>query len=168
MSLVRGEDFIEESAFVAESSSTAPSPTIVELLSDPSRRRITASGFFLGFLAIGFDPLFALWNYTPIALGGLGRETREIGLLLSIAAVAGMLLNGLVFHRLDGRFGSQRVFVATMSLWFIVFIAMAIIAAIVRTFGASSDSAGLAQLIVLWIATLGVLLVQKMSTLAYP
>ncbi|KAG9049772.1 hypothetical protein FS837_009188 [Tulasnella sp. UAMH 9824] len=168
MSLVQGGDVIEESAVVAELSSVAPSPTIVELLSDPSRRRIIASGFFLGFLAIGFDPLFALWNYTPIALGGLGRETREIGLLFSIAAVAGMLLNGFVFHRLDGRFGSQRVFVAGMSLWSIIFIAMAIIAAIVRAFEASSACAGSAQLIGLWFATLGVLLVQKMSTLAYP
>lgn len=55
-----------------------------------------------------------------------------------------------------------------MSLWSIIFIAMAIIAAVVRIFGASPDYAGSAQLIGLWFATLGVLLVQKMSTLAYP
>lgn len=82
MSLVQGEDVSEESAVVPELSSAAPLPTTAELLSDPSRRRIIASGFFLAFFAIGFDPLFALWNYTPIALGGLGREVitfRNLG-----------------------------------------------------------------------------------------
>lgn len=74
MSLVQGDDVTEESAVVAELSSAAPLPTTMELLSDPSRRRIIASGFFLAFLSLGFEPLFALWNYTPISLGGLGRE----------------------------------------------------------------------------------------------
>ncbi|KAG8935854.1 hypothetical protein FRC00_010225, partial [Tulasnella sp. 408] len=163
-----GEDVTEESAVVAELSSAAPLPTTVELLSDPSRRRIIASGFFLAFLTLGFEPLFALWNYTPISLGGLGREAHEIGLLLSTAAVVGMILNAFVFHRLDGRFGSRAVFVTAMSLWSIVFIAMAVIAVIVRAYGASLDFTGSAQIRGLWFATLCVLLVQKMSSLAYP
>ncbi|KIO23296.1 hypothetical protein M407DRAFT_78253 [Tulasnella calospora MUT 4182] len=168
MSLVQEEDGIEESALVAELSSPAPLPTTMELLSDPSRRRIIASGFFLAFFAIGFDPLFALWNYTPVALGGLGREPYEIGLLLSTAAVVGMLLNGFVFHRLEQRFGSLTLFVTGISLWSINFAAMPIISAIVRTSGVSSDFAGSTRVSGLWFATLGLLLVEKMASLAYP
>ncbi|KAG8917888.1 hypothetical protein FRC00_013097 [Tulasnella sp. 408] len=168
MSLVQGEDVTEESAVVAELSSAAPLPTTMELLSDPSRRRIITSGFFLAFFAIGFDPLFALWNYTPIALGGLGRESHEIGLLLSTAAIVGMFLNAFVFHRLQRRFGSLTLFVTGISLWSINFVAMPLISAILRTYGASSDGAGPTQFRVLWLATLSVLLVEKMASLAYP
>ncbi|KAG8953345.1 hypothetical protein FRC04_002755 [Tulasnella sp. 424] len=168
MSLVQAEDTTYGSATAAELSSPTPLPTTVELLSDPSRRRIIAAGFCLAFFAIGFDPLFALWNYTPIPLGGLGRETHEIGLLLSTAAIVGMILNGFVFHRLERRFGSLTVFITGMSLWSINFIAMPIISALVRTLGESADYAASPHLKGVWFAAFCVLLVEKMASLAYP
>lgn len=76
----RKENSLSEEGRTAEPVDTAPLPTTKELLSDPLRSRIIAAGFCLAFFAIGFDPLFALWNYTPIPLGGLGREA---GVLIS-------------------------------------------------------------------------------------
>ncbi|KAG8942034.1 hypothetical protein FRC04_003882 [Tulasnella sp. 424] len=140
----------------------------VELLSDPSRRRIIGAGFCLTFFGVGFESLFALWNYTPIHLGGLGRETQEIGLLLSTAAIFGMALSGFVFHRLERRFGSLTLFITGMSMWSINFIAMPIISALVRTPGESADDAASPQLKGVWFAALGVLLVAKMASLAFP
>ncbi|KAG9009629.1 hypothetical protein FRB90_008257 [Tulasnella sp. 427] len=168
MSLGESDNSLAGSVIPREGSSTVPLPTTVELLSDPLRRRIIAAGFCLAFFAIGFDPLFSLWNYTPIPLGGLGRETREIGLLLSTAALVGMFLNAFVFHRLERRFGSLTLFITGMSLWSINFIAMPIISAVLRTFGMSVESSESPQIAGLWFATLSVLIVEKMASLAYP
>ncbi|KAG8961328.1 hypothetical protein FRC00_012572 [Tulasnella sp. 408] len=53
-------------------------PTARQLLSDPLVRRLVMASFAMASLGLGFDALFVLFAYTPIGLGGLGRQDSYI------------------------------------------------------------------------------------------
>lgn len=58
---------------------------IKRLLSQSHIRAVLGSAFMISFLNIGFDALFALYSYTSIALGGIGRSVRIILFSLSFS-----------------------------------------------------------------------------------
>ncbi|KAG8882126.1 hypothetical protein FRB97_008692 [Tulasnella sp. 331] len=71
----------------------APSPsTFSELISSSIVRRILLAIFSQNVVAMGFEVIFALFAYTPLELGGLGRNPAEIGVSLAVAAILGSIL----------------------------------------------------------------------------
>lgn len=72
------------------------------------------------FLAIGFDVVFVLWSYTPLALGGLQREPKEIGAVLSVAGAVGIASTLVIFPYLHQRFKTIPLFTASLATWGVV------------------------------------------------
>ncbi|KAG8914859.1 hypothetical protein FRC01_003887 [Tulasnella sp. 417] len=108
-------------------------PTAWQLLSDPLVRRLVAASFAMSSLGLGFGALFALFAYTPIGLGGLGREPAEIGLAMSALGVAGIFITGFVYPRVHQRFDCRNVFVFCMSMWPVVYTLLPVTGIIART-----------------------------------
>ena len=55
-------------------SEEAEPASMMQLLSIPSIRALTISGFISSFLILAFDVVFTLFCYTPVDAGGLGLE----------------------------------------------------------------------------------------------
>ncbi|KAG8981009.1 hypothetical protein FRC05_003909 [Tulasnella sp. 425] len=110
------------------------------LLADPAVRYVVLTGFCMSFLAIGFDVVFVLWSYTPLALGGLQREVcllstdygrdtedlnhlskpKEIGAVLSVAGAVGIASTLVIFPYLHQRFKTIPLFTASLATWGVV------------------------------------------------
>lgn len=80
---VKAKESLEDSSSAQSYASTdvgstksddQPPPTVSQLLSDPFVRRLVLASFAMAGLGLGFDALFVLFAYTPIGLGGLGRQ----------------------------------------------------------------------------------------------
>jgi len=72
-----------------------------------------------GFVIIGFQELTALWMATGVKYGGLGFTTDKIGMALLWPALCSVILQPIIFGRIERRIGGIR----TLQI-FLVFLAI--------------------------------------------
>ncbi|KAG8914587.1 oxidation resistance protein 1 [Tulasnella sp. 417] len=66
--------------------------TAPEIIRDPIIRRILVSYTFLALVTVSIDAVWVLWLYMPIAKGGVGFTTSQIGIILSCRRVGTVAL----------------------------------------------------------------------------
>ncbi|XP_047130219.1 uncharacterized protein LOC101237218 isoform X1 [Hydra vulgaris] len=88
--------------------------SIVELCSDKYVVLIIIMFGISGFCIIGFSELSALWMATSLNYGGLSFDTDKIGIALLVPAVLSVVLQPILFSRLERRFGGILTLQATI------------------------------------------------------
>jgi hypothetical protein len=58
------------------------------------------------FVQVIFDEVYSLWAVTKPADGGLDFKPKDIGLSLSFLGLAALAIQLLVYHRIQGKYGS--------------------------------------------------------------
>ncbi|KAG9015942.1 hypothetical protein FRB90_004118 [Tulasnella sp. 427] len=139
------------------------------LLANPTVRRVVCAGFIMEFLMIGFDTVFVLWSYTPLALGGLERKPAEIGLVLSLVGTFGIACTTVVFPYLHERFKSVPLFTTCITFFGLVYAMVPFVELIVRKVLPSvSPGQPAPPLGGLWGLILALLLAARTGAMAYP
>ncbi|KIO34744.1 hypothetical protein M407DRAFT_210146 [Tulasnella calospora MUT 4182] len=143
-------------------------PTARQLLSDPLVRWLVLASFVMASLGLGFNALFVLFAYTPIRLRGLDRQPAEIGLAMSALGVAGILITGFVYPRVQQRFDCRNVFVFCMSMWPIVYTLLPITGMIARTtLPSSNDDFPPPPLGGIWVYVISTLFLVRIGFLSF-
>ncbi|KAJ7690121.1 major facilitator superfamily multidrug-resistance, DHA1 sub-family [Mycena rosella] len=89
----------------------AAPPPLRDLFVRPVLIAIANHGL-LAFCHMANEALIPLFFATPISLGGLGLEPREIGLILGLAGLCNAFVQILLAGRVIRRYGARRMFTA--------------------------------------------------------
>ncbi|KIO26876.1 hypothetical protein M407DRAFT_23822 [Tulasnella calospora MUT 4182] len=90
--------------------------TVPEIIRDPIIRRVLGAYIFLAIVATSIEAAWILWLYMPIAKGGVGFTTSQIGVILSCVGVLATFINLVVFPPLQRRVGTVALYRAGMWL----------------------------------------------------
>ncbi|KAG8975286.1 hypothetical protein FRC05_006229 [Tulasnella sp. 425] len=90
--------------------------TALEIVRDPIIRRILVSYVFLALVTTSIEAVWILWLYMPIAKGGVGFSTFQIGIILSCVGMLSTFTNLVLFPPLQRRVGTVVVYRAAMCL----------------------------------------------------
>ncbi|KAG8942938.1 hypothetical protein FRC03_002807 [Tulasnella sp. 419] len=81
-----------------------------EILADEYVRKVLTSYTFLALVTVSIDAVLVLWLFTPLADGGIGFTTAQIGLTLSSIGILATLVNLFIFPPLQLNFGTVVVY----------------------------------------------------------
>ncbi|KIO21444.1 hypothetical protein M407DRAFT_28965, partial [Tulasnella calospora MUT 4182] len=153
----------------------------LSLLLDQRVRNVLIAGFLLSFVCVGWETVFILWAYTPLSLGGLARKPAEIGYALSSTAFLGIFISLFTFPALHSRFGTKRIYVASMSIWPVVIVLIPLVGWLANTLRnrqvfAAVHSSALAKfyahspnemLAIIWTGLVGISAISRFAGMAF-
>ncbi|GLB35095.1 putative MFS general substrate transporter [Lyophyllum shimeji] len=147
----------------------APPPiSISTLLSMPTIRALSVSGFALCFIATAFDVVFVLFCYSPIATGGLGFSASQIGYSLATAGAISAGIQLLFMPTLLRTFEITRLYEFCMNLWPLTFAALPCLNLLARSsLDAATGSIDPTAQAEIWIGIALVLGTSRVGCLAY-
>jgi len=151
-----------------KSSAPSPPPSVMELLSIPMIRALTASGLALGFICAAFDVLFVLFCYSPIETGGLSFSVSQIGYSLAICGIVSAAMQLCLMPTLLRTFDSKKMYNFCMGIWPLTFLALPFLNLIAR-YGVdeSTGTLGARATSFLWIGIAVVLTLSRIACLAF-
>ncbi|KIO22466.1 hypothetical protein M407DRAFT_28044 [Tulasnella calospora MUT 4182] len=118
--------------------------TASEIIRDPIIRGVLASYIFLALVTVSIDAVWVLWLYMPIAKGGVGFTTFQIGIILSCVGVLATFTNLVVFPPLQRRVGTVALYRIGMRLQVVMVILFPLVSKLaVRDAEATGGSPGL-------------------------
>ncbi|KAG9047839.1 hypothetical protein FS837_001374 [Tulasnella sp. UAMH 9824] len=101
--------------------------TALEIVRDPIIRRVLVSYIFLALVTVSIHAVWVLWLYMPIAKGGVGFTTSQIGIILSCFGVLATFINLVVFPPLQRRVGTVALYRAGMRLQVVMVVLFPIV-----------------------------------------
>eukprot|EP01128_Nolandella_sp_AFSM9_P002641 TRINITY_DN13018_c0_g1_i1.p1 TRINITY_DN13018_c0_g1~~TRINITY_DN13018_c0_g1_i1.p1 ORF type:complete len:618 (-),score=82.07 TRINITY_DN13018_c0_g1_i1:171-2024(-) len=75
----------------------------------------------VGFNQLSYYEMFAVWAIRSHENGGLAFESHHLGIVQAVGGVSMLLTNIFLFHRMERRFGSQAVLIASSGLMALLF-----------------------------------------------
>ncbi|KAF8551945.1 MFS general substrate transporter [Imleria badia] len=146
-------------------SNGAEPASVMELLSIPTIRALTISGFALSFLSLAFDVVFALFCYTPVGAGGLGLEPSTIGNVLASAGTLAVLLRFFAMPYILRRFDYAKTYNVCMYIWPVVFGLLPFLNVLARTHPPTSSNTASSALV--WTGLLTLFAVSKIGAIPH-
>ncbi|KAF8078099.1 major facilitator superfamily domain-containing protein [Lyophyllum atratum] len=154
---------------IQDTVSTAPPPiSIATLLSIPTIRALSSSGFALCFIATAFDVVFVLFCYSPVETGGLAFSASQIGYSLAIAGAISAAIQLLFLPTLLRRFEITKLYTFCISLWPFTFAALPFLNLLARgSLDATTGSIDAGTHAKIWIGIALILGTSRVGCLAY-
>ncbi|KAG5645916.1 hypothetical protein DXG03_005063 [Asterophora parasitica] len=148
---------------------SAPPPiSIATLLSIPTIRALSTSGFALCFIATAFDVVFVLFCYSPVETGGLAFSATQIGYSLAVAGAISAGIQLIFLPTLLRTFEITKLYSFCMNLWPITFAALPFLNCLARNgLDPATGSVRPEALGSIWVAIAVVLGTSRVGCLAY-
>ncbi|KAG8981010.1 hypothetical protein FRC05_003910 [Tulasnella sp. 425] len=143
--------------------------TLFSRLTDPVARYIALMGFCIQAVDVAFGTVFVLWSYTPLTLGGLQREPREIGAVLGVTGSLGIASSIVIFPYLHARFKSVPLLASCLATSGVIFAMIPFVGYVIRSALPSVGQQEMAPpLGKLWGFILCILLIHRFAAMSYP
>ncbi|EST09080.1 Major facilitator superfamily [Kalmanozyma brasiliensis GHG001] len=113
-------------------------PTIFSILSIAQIQKVLLSYGLLALISVALDAVLVLYLFEPAALGGVGFTSSETGILLSINGLGGALVQLILFPPLQKRYGTLRVYQASMLSFPLSMVLLPVANAFARSTSATS------------------------------
>ncbi|CAE6442456.1 unnamed protein product [Rhizoctonia solani] len=81
-------------------------PSVKEIMRISSIRKILVSYGFMAYVTVSINAVLVLWLYTPVSAGGIGFNSAEIGMTLTLSGMFGTAIAVIVFPPLERRVGA--------------------------------------------------------------
>ncbi|KAJ7197173.1 major facilitator superfamily domain-containing protein [Mycena pura] len=140
----------------------SPPLGVMDLLSIPMMRALTASAFALGFIGTAFDVVFVLFCYTPIEHGGLSFSVNEIGYALALNGCILAIFQFFLMPFLLRTVNPTLLYNTSMRMWPLTFFVIPFLNLIIRR-----GYDGTTTSVILWICIALVLACSRLAALAY-
>ncbi|KAG8944718.1 hypothetical protein FRC03_001951 [Tulasnella sp. 419] len=111
-----------------------------DILADMYVRRVLTSYTFLALVTVSIDAVLVLWLYTPLAGGGIGFTTAQIGVILSSIGILATLVNLFIFPPLQRNLGTIAIYRACFVIQAIIVALFPIIRVIATAEHRAKDS----------------------------
>ncbi|KAF8591070.1 MFS general substrate transporter [Ramaria rubella] len=158
-----------ESSLGARGNSGPPSSaSLRSLMSNPLVRALCLSGSALSFLASGFDVVFVLFCFSPIASGGLSRPADEIGYSLAVSGFTSAILQLFLMPWLLRTFDLDVMYRVCMGLFPCAFVSLPLLNLLARM-GVDAEGAVTVEWVrgALWVGIIATLAMSRIAVLAF-
>jgi hypothetical protein len=137
-------------------------------MGNPLVRALCLSGSALSFLASGFDVVFVLFSFSPIASGGLSRPADEIGYSLAIAGITWSILQLFLMPWVLRTFDLDVMYRFCMGLFPCAFVSLPMLNLLART-GVGPEGNVTVQWVrgALWVGIATTLAMSRVANLAF-
>ena len=137
-------------------------------MANPLVRALCLSGSALSFLASGFDVIFVLFCFSPIASGGLSRPADEIGYSLAASGLTSVVLQLFLMPWLLRTFNLDAMYRVCMGLFPCAFVSLPLLNLLARM-GVNSEGYVTVEWVrgAIWVGIVATLALGRIASLAF-